>query len=175
MPLIINAEAFVPSASGALDTAIIADQFHEAMDIVLLTMGRDITLHLPPTKSRCLSSDCVFNSFYKRYVNAAGQVCENCKGEGFVIEPRYTVYRANIRWADEAYNEARSIQESQPYGRLGVDFVRTKTVATSFDHVKQSQMATIDGLNVQLHEEPRYTGFAGELFYVVAWWKKVNK
>jgi hypothetical protein len=175
MPLIINTQDFVSTASGVLDSTAVAAQFHESMDVVLLTCGRDIIVHLPPTKSRCISSDCVFNVTYKRYINIYGQVCENCKGEGFVVEPRWTSYKANIRWTDEPYNESRSIQESQSFGRIGADFVRTKTVLTSFDHIKVSQMATIDGLNVQLHEEPRYTGFGGSLFYVVAWWKKVNK
>lgn len=170
MGLIINSQDFISTASGVLSQSDLASQFRESMDIVLLTCGRDVTLHLPPTKAKCTSSDCVFNSFYKKYVNANGKICDDCRGEGFVIEPRYTIYKANIRWTDEPYYQSNG-QEKVDVGRMGQDFVRTKMVKEAFTHIKQSVGATIDGINVELFEEPRYTGFAGSLFYCVAWWK----
>lgn len=174
MGLIINAQDFVSTASGVLNQSDLAAQFHESMDVVLLTCGRDVTIHLPPTKAPCTSSDCAFNSFYKKYISSAGKVCDDCRGEGFVLEPRWTIYKANIRWTDEPYL-TRNGQERVEIGRIGADFARTKMVKESFDHIKQSVGATIDGINVELFEEPRYTGFAGELFYCVAWWKVAGR
>jgi len=174
MGLIINAQDFVSTASGVISQSDLATQFHESMDVVLLTCGRDVTVHLPPTKSPCTDADCTFNSFYKKYVNAAGTVCASCRGEGFVIEPRYTVYKANIRWTDEPYT-TRDGQERLEIGRMAADFARTKMVKEAFGHIKQAVGATIDGINVELFEEPRYTGFAGSLFYCVAWWKVAGR
>lgn len=170
MANILNAQTFATAASGALDQTSLASQFREAMDTVLLTCGRDVLLHLPPTKSPCVSDDCVYNSFYKKFVSQAGKVCETCRGEGFTLEPRHTTYKANIRWTDEPYY-GRDGKEQVEAGRIGADFVRTKMVKEAFNHIKEAKGATVDGLNVELLEEPRLTGFAGSLFYCVAWWK----
>ena len=109
-------------------------------------------------------------------MGANNKVCEVCKGQGFLIEPRQTVYVANIRWTDEPFNEStRHIQERHIVGRLGQNFCRTKMQVTARDHVRQSVGATIDGIDVELFEEPRVTGFNGSLLYVVSWWKVANR
>jgi hypothetical protein len=171
---IINAQTFATAASGALDQTSLAEQFREAMDTVLLTCGRDVIVHLPPSKLPCVSSDCVFNSFYKKFVSQAGKVCETCRGEGFIIEPRHTTYIANIRWTNEPYYNPNG-EERAVAGRIGADFVRTKMVKEAFNHIKQARGATVDSIQVELLEEPRLTGFAGSLFYCVAWWKVAGR
>ncbi len=175
MAIIPNSQSFNPAASGTLISSLSA-QFHASMDTVLVGMGRDVTIHLPPTKTPCPSSECVFNSFYKRYMGTNEKICEACKGQGFVVETRQTVYTANLRWTDEPFNESRrNIEEKQPVGRMGQNFLRMKTVAVSHDHIRQSIGATVDTINCELFEEPRYTGFGGQLFYVISWWKVVNR
>ena len=147
------------------------------MDTVLTGLGRDITIHLPPSKSPCPDITCKFNSTYQRYVGTNGKICETCRGQGFLVEGNQTIYIANIRWTDEPFNEStRNIQEAFPPGRLGANFVRTKTVASSMDHLRQSVGATVDGINVELFMEPRFTGFgAAPLLYTITWWKVVNR
>ena len=175
MAIILNNQTFNPSASGDAIQGL-TDDFHAAMDTVLLGMGRDVIIHLPPAKSPCPSPDCVFNSFYKRYMGTNEKVCEACKGQGFVVETRQTVYLANLRWTDEPFNESRrNIEEKQAVGRMGQNFLRMKTVASSHDHIRQSIGATVDTINCELFEEQRYTGFGGQLLYVVSWWKVVNR
>ena len=104
------------------------------------------------------------------------KICEDCKGQGFVVEPRQTVYKANLRWTDEPFNEStRNIQEIGTPGRLGSNFLRMKTVQVSQVHIRESIGASVDGINLELFEEPRYTGFGGQLLYVISWWKVVNR
>jgi len=174
MPLIPNSQTFHASASGT-DISAMADNLQECMDSVLLGAGRNITVHLPAGKTPCSSSSCVFDSLYKRYIGENGILCEVCKGQGFIVEPRYTLYVANIRWATEPFNQSsRGTEELYSPGRLGANFVRTKMVASAYDHIKESIGATIDGRNVELFEEPRQTGFGDNLFYTVCWWKANN-
>lgn len=149
-----NSQSFIAGASGIVGGTTMQDMFQTAMDGVMVGLGRDVVVHLPPSKSPCASSDCIYNSTYQRYIGRDGKICETCRGQGFVLEPRWTVYRANIRWTDEPYNEARNPQEKYEPGRLGQDFVRTKFVAAAFDHIKQSVGATIDGVDVELFEQP---------------------
>lgn len=146
------------------------------MDTVLTGLGRDITIHLPPSKSPCTDVDCKYNSTYQRYTGTNGKICETCRGQGFLVESRQTIYIANIRWTAEPFNESTGVQEKFPAGRVGVNFVRTKTVATSKDHIRESIGATIDTTNVELFREPRQTGFGRDpLLYVISWWKVVNR
>lgn len=146
------------------------------MDTVLVGLGRNITIHLPPSKGPCPDITCKYNSTYQRYIGTNGKICETCKGQGFLVEGRQTIYVANIRWTSEPFNQATNILEKFPAGRVGVNFVRTKTVASSKDHVRESIGATIDGNNVELFREPRTTGFgASPLLYLISWWKVVNK
>jgi hypothetical protein len=177
MGYISNGQSFMAGASGVIGTSVQQDAFQTSIDAVLVGLGRDITLHLPPAKAPCTSADCKFNSFYKRWVTTTGQPCESCRGNGFILEPRYTSYRANIRWTNEPYNQGNSQQEAdyQQFGRVGVDFCRTKMVVAAYDHIKESVGATIDGTNVELFDEPRKTGFGNRLMYTVAMWKVANR
>ena len=176
MAIIVNNQSFSPNASGITISGLAGD-FRTAMDTVLLGLGRDITIHLPPGKNACPDVNCVFNSTYKRYTGANGKICDTCKGQGFLIEPMQTIYLANIRWTNEPFNETtRDIEEQHVVGRIKQNFVRTKTVAIAFDHIIQSIGATIDGIDVELYQEPRRTGFgAAPLLYTVAWWKAMNR
>jgi hypothetical protein len=175
MGLISNSQSFYPGASGLVGGTALENSFKSAMDSVLVGLGRDITIHLPAAKSECPAVNCDYNSTYDRFMGTNGKICETCRGQGFVVEPRWTIYRANIRWTEEPYNEAKSSQEKFEPGRLGVNFVRTKMVASAFDHIKQSIGATIDGVDVELHEQPRTTGFGNQVLYTVCWWKVVNR
>lgn len=175
MAIINNLQTFVSGASGVVNTT---DQiFKKSMDTVINDLGRDITIHLPPSKAPCPSADCRFDSFYKKYVSANNSICSECKGVGFYYENRRTIYKANIRWSDLPFNESSSFSESlnMEAGRIGVNFVRTKTVAASFDHLKQSIGATIDGIDVELFNQPRYTAWGPNLLYVVTSWRVVNR
>lgn len=175
MGLIPNNQSFIAGASGTVGGTALENQFQTAMDAVVIGLGRDVTVHLPPAQMECTAPGCTFNPFYQKYATPSGALCEVCRGQGFIIEPRWTIYRGNIRWTEEPYNEARSIQEKHEPGRLGQNFVRTKMNVAAFDHLKQSIGATIDGVDVELHEEPRKTGFGSRLLYTVAWWKVANR
>lgn len=175
MAIIPNSQSFGTLPSGQI-TSLRTD-FQNAIDTVLTSLGRDITIHLPASKSPCPDITCVYNSTYQRYTGASGKICETCKGQGFLVETNQTIYVANIRWTNEPFNESnRNIQEAFVPGRLGANFVRIKTVASSKDHIRESIGATIDGVNVELFREPRHTGFgATPLLYVISWWKVVNR
>lgn len=176
MTLIGNLQSFTAGASGIIGAGA-QQQFKRAMDTVMTDLGRDITVHLDPAKMDCTDPDCAYDSFYKRHISVNGQVCQTCKGQGFIYEPRQTIYRANIRWTDEPFNlSARGlpVEDGLEFGRFGVNFCRTKTVESSFNHIKGSIGATIDGINVELVENPRYTAF-GNILYVVSIWKEVDR
>ena len=175
MTLINNSESFHPNASGNLISNL-RDSFEAGIDGVLLSLGRDITIFLPPQKSPCTSADCTFNSTYRRYMGKDGKVCETCRGQGYILDTRETIYRANIRWTNEPFDESDSIKEKFEAGRVGFNFCRTKTKHVSFNHIRQSIGANIDGINVELLREPRQTGFGDSpLLYVVAWWRVVGR
>lgn len=175
MVLVPNNQAFNADASGTLISSL-AGEFKTAMDTVMLG-GRDITIHLPAQKSPCPDASCRFVSVggYRKHIRNDGQLCRTCRGQGFFFEQRQTVYRANIRWTDEDLANSLNTGQDTVAGRTTEALVRTKTVADSFNHIQQAIGAQIDGVPVELWGEPRYTGFGGSVFYVVAFWKRTNK
>jgi hypothetical protein len=175
MGQISNSQSFIAGASGVLGTTAQQNTFKRAIDSVMVGLGRDFTIHLPPAKSPCTSTDCRYNSMYERWIGANNKACEACRGQGFTLEPRWTVYRGNIRWTDEAFNESTTTKELNEVGRIGQNFVRTKTVYSSLSDVRSAIGATIDGIDVLLHNEPRVTGFGDRMLYVVTFWKVANK
>ena len=172
MSIISNFQSFHASASGTLLSGL-SDIFKQQMDTVLLG-GRDITLHLPPAKSVC-TGGCKFNSTYKRYMGANQALCQSCKGDGFIKETRQTIYRANIRWTDEPLGASNTTGEDTVAGRVYSSLIRTKTVIESYDHILQADSATIDGIPCILWNDPRLTGWDGNLYYVISFWQKANK
>jgi hypothetical protein len=175
MSIISNLQSFTSGASGVIGPTAKAN-FKRAMDTVMVDLGRDIEVHLEAARTDCTDPDCEYDSFYERHMSSTGAVCDTCKGQGFYVEPRQTFYRANIRWTDEPFNLNRFGSKSErnmEFGRFGVNFVRTKTVETSYDHIKRSIGATIDGINVELFEQPRYTAF-GDVLYVVTFWQVMS-
>lgn len=165
--LIPNSQLFSSFSSGLIPAAA-HNQFKERMDGVLYGMGRDITIHLPPSKAKC-SSGCVFNQTYRKFTDATNQLCQDCKGEGWLMEHRQTAYKANIRWTNQPYGDDNNVV------RTSENFVRTKTVAASINHIKASVGATIDGVNVEILQQPRTTGFgATPLLYCITVWKVVD-
>lgn len=165
--LVPNSQLFSSFSSGLIPAAS-RNQFKERMDGVLYSLGRDVTIHLKPSKAKCLSG-CVFNQTYKKWTDQSNQLCDSCKGEGWTMEHRQTIYKANIRWTNQPWGDDNNI------ARTSENFVRTKTVASAFNHIKDSVGATIDNVNVELLQEPRTTGFgASPLLYCVAVWKVVD-
>lgn len=174
MPEIPNSQNISATSSGAIDFSTLSSLFKTNMDTVLVG-GRDITLHLPPSKDPCTDPNCSFNSFYKKYMGNNGQVCQTCGGQGFIYEHRWTVYRANIRWTNEPFDNLRGQKEEiGTLSREDANFVRTKTVIESYDDIRNSKSASVDNIHVELVREPRKIGFAGNLHYVVSWWKVIN-
>jgi hypothetical protein len=131
-------------------------------------------LHLPPQKSSCPGA-CKFNSAYKKFIGTNGQLCRECKGSGFLLEPRQTLYRANIRWTDEPLDKSNRTGQNTTAGRVFTSLVRTKTVIESYDDILKSIGATVDGEPVKLFNNPRKTGFGNKLMYVVTFWEITNK
>lgn len=170
MAIIPNGQQFSAFASGLIPTAIY-NTFKQHMDGVLYGLGRNITIHLPPAKNRCLSN-CQFNSTYKRFTNANNQICADCRGDGFVFEQRQTIYKANIRWTHNPFNDAILDGDSTVGARNSRAFVRTKTVYDSYENIMKSIGATIDGINVKLQNDPQITSFGPNNLYVVTIWKK---
>ncbi|MHA2063196.1 MAG: hypothetical protein ACXABY_02325 [Candidatus Thorarchaeota archaeon] len=172
MTVIPNNQVISPQASGTLLSAM-APVFKAQMDTVLLG-GRNITLNLSPGQTEC-PSGCRYNSTYNRYLGLDGKACRGCAGRGFLVEPRQTIYLANIRWTNEPLPSARAGGEDSPGGRVSENLIRTKTVIESLDHIKSALSANIDGVDCVLWEEPRPHGWGGQLFYVTAFWKKSDK
>jgi len=172
MVLVPNNQSFAPGASGTIVTSS-STVFRTQMDSVLLG-GRNITLHLPPNKTQC-PAGCKFNSTYNKFIGVNSAICGACKGEGFILEPRQTIYRANIRWVDETLASPRSGGEDTPGGRVFESTVRTKTVVESYNHILNCMGADIDGVKCTLWGDPRQTGWNGQLYYVISFWKKSNK
>lgn len=174
MTVVSNNQSFYATASGSTIQGL-ANQFRNGMDTVLLGMGRNITLHLEPSKQRCPSGSCRFNDTYKKFIGSNGQVCRTCGGDGYLIEPRQTVYIANIRWIDKDLLNAKTGGDGTPAGRVYDADVRVKTVAASFEDIKNCIGATIDGIPVKLKTDPRQTGFGGQVFYVISYWERTGK
>ena len=172
MTTVANNQTFSTSASGNTISGL-SSQFRTAMDSVLLGVGRDITLHLPPAKMPC-PIGCRFNQTYNKFIGANGQPCRSCGGDGFLFEPRQTSYTANIRWITDPLNPASVGGQATIAGRIFAADVRTKMVVAAHNHILESIGAEIDGIPVKLVTDPVPTGFGGSLFYVVAFWEKKN-
>lgn len=174
MAIVVNSQSFAAGASGTVMQSA-AGQFQEAMDSVILGMGRDVTVHLPPSKSRCPTQTCRFNDTYQKFIGPDGQLCRTCGGQGYFLEPRQTVYLANIRWINNPLANTKTGGEATPAGRVYEGDVRTKMVAAAFNDIRNCIGAEIDGIPVKLIQQPRYTGFGGNLYYVIAFWEETNK
>jgi len=172
MTIISNDQTFSSSSDSSLGANLLA-QFKAAADTVLQA-GRDITIHLQPSKSNCPAA-CRFNSSYKKYMGTSGGPCKACGGVGFIYEQRQTIYMANIRQIKEPFDNAKSGGQDTPAGRVSQKLTRTKTVIESYDHIIKSLGATIDGEEYKLWDEPAKTGFGGTLLYVVTTWQKMDK
>jgi len=172
MAIIPNNQSFHPQASGTLISGL-SSIFKQNMDTVLLG-GRDIIIHLPPKKTPCVAG-CKYNSTYKRYMGNNQALCPSCKGDGFKKETRQTIYRANIRQTDEPLSDSVTSGEDTVGGRVYRTLISTKTVIESYDHILQSEGATIDGIHCTLWNDPRTTGWNGQLYYVISYWQKANK
>lgn len=170
MAIVPNNENLTPSIPGLISGVQAA--FKNAMDS-LVSGGGSITLDLPATRSVCPGL-CRYNATYKMYMGANGELCQECKGAGFINEPRQTVYSCNKRWTNEPLDQSETGGKDTPAGRIYGNFVRTKTVIESFDHIQQCLGATIDNSKVKLYREPRKTGLGDQLYYVIAWWERVN-
>ncbi len=173
MTIISNSQSFSANSNASMGANLLA-QFKASADTVLQA-GRNITIHLPPSKESCPGTSCRFNSSYKKWIDDAGGFCKTCGGQGFLLEQRQTVYIANIRQTDEPFDNVKTGGQDTPAGRVSQKFARTKTVIESYDHVIKSVGATIDGEEYKLDHEPKKTGWGGTLLYIVTFWKKVDK
>lgn len=173
MGLIVNNESFSTNASGVLVTQY-TSIFKDNMDSLLIG-GWDFTIDLPAHKTDCPSPACKYNPTYERYVDVNGGPCRACTGRGFILEPRWTVYKCNRRWTNEPFDQSENTGEKTIGGRVLGNFIRVKTVAAALDHIKQSIGGQIDGVKVKLYKEPRLTGWGGSNLYVVSWWEVMNK
>lgn len=173
MAEVSNSESFDAQSSPTLVSGLDAI-FKRNMDSVLRG-GRRITLDLPPAQTDCPSSSCKYNPAYDKYQGVDNSICRACKGQGFIFEPRYTLYTSNIRWTNEPLDKKKNTGEKTTGGRILGNYVRTKTVIQSFDHIEQCIGATIDGEKVKIYKEPRKTGWGDELYYVITWWERINK
>jgi hypothetical protein len=172
MAIVPNSQSFAAGASGTTITGL-ASQFRAAMDSVLYA-GRDVTVHLPPSKQQC-PTGCRFNQAYNKFIGTNGQPCRQCGGDGFLLEPRQTIYRANIRWISDKFDQSINGGQLTIGGRVFVADVRTKMDAVAHNHILESIGATIDGIPVKLATDPELTGFGGQVNYVVAYWQKANR
>jgi hypothetical protein len=172
MAEVSNNESFDPQSS-ATRVPNLQGIFKREMD-TLLRAGREIVIDLPPSRTNCPAS-CRYNPTYKKYQGSTGAICQECKGQGFLMDPRFTRYRCNRRWTNEAYDKALNTGQETTGGRIVGNFVRVKTVIDSFDHIERSIGATIDGVKVKLYKEPRKTGFGDQLYYVISWWERMGK
>jgi hypothetical protein len=172
MSIVVNGQQFSAFASGLIPPSLYSD-FKENIDGVLYGLGRDITVHLKPSKSRCPSL-CNFNSTYKRHTDSNNQICSTCRGDGFLFEQRQTIYRANIRWTHNPFNDAVLGGDNTVAARNSRAYVRTKTVYDSYADIMASVAATVDGINVQLQDDPQVTSFGPNNLYVVTIWRKTD-
>ncbi len=172
MGVVLNDQSFHLSSDGTLLPSLV-NKFKISMDTVLRG-GRNITIHLPPIKMSC-GGGCKFNSSYKKFTSPTGGLCTACRGEGFKLEQRQTIYKANIRQMKNPIEDIEVGGQQTTAGKLSQKIVRTKTVIAAFDHISGSIGATIDGEQYKLWAEPEKIGFGGTLLYCVARWKKMDK
>lgn len=172
MGQVANSESFAAGASGIITTNK-STLFRRKMDSLLLG-GTQITIDLPAGEQPCPSS-CKYNPTYGQYVGVNRRLCRSCSGRGFILEPRYTVYKCNRRWTNESLDQSENTGEKTIGGRIYGNFVRVKTVEAAWDHIHQSLGASIDGVKVKLYQGPRRTGWNGNNLYIVSWWERVNK
>jgi hypothetical protein len=173
MGLIPNNQTFIAGASGTIVTDK-STVFRRRMDSVLLG-GWNITIDLPPGQSDCPSPRCRYNPTYERYQDINGGPCRDCKGQGSIVEPRYTIYKCNRRWTNEPLDQSENTGEKTVAGRVFGNYVRVKTVGAAWEHIQNSIGATIDGVKVKLYREPRRTGWGGTNLYIISWWERANK
>lgn len=172
MSIVPNNQSFDSASNSTLLSGLVG-KFKIAMDTVLQG-GRNITIHLPPLKSICPSA-CKFNSAYKKFTSSTGGLCPDCRGEGYKLEQRQTIYMANIRQIKQPIDNPDGDGQDTNAGRVSQKTVRTKTVIAAYDHIVSSIGATIDGEQYKLDTEPEKIGFGDTLLYAVTLWKKMDK
>jgi len=177
-------DAILP-VPGRYLTATLKQQYQNAISQIIADMGREVTLHLPPTESGC--PNCKFISMGGRSQNVYnasnpfpagpynrqfpnGVRCSVCNGEHVIKTVKTAIWRATVVKRPEDYEYTEG-------GPLPENVALTKFRTEAWDDVCNCVRATIDGLDYDRLSEPYKRGMGNEaddLKFVECFWKRVT-
>ncbi len=174
-------ESSLPEYGGLIGNDVIK-QFKTYMDQILVDLGRQIILNMPPSRQDC--PNCGYDSIRKRSNNrynnnnpnplgplhkefADGQRCPVCNGQGILNTTRSVNYTAAI---SKTIKE-REI-EDHDIGTFNPNMVKTTTILSSFSDILSCVSASIDGQSYKLIGKPIKAGLR-DLIRVKAYWELI--
>lgn len=172
-------------------TAEVKDTFNSSLQQLMSDLGRTIWIHLQPYQQNC--PNCLWDNRTQKSANRYrsinpnpigplnkpfqdGQRCPVCNGLGKLNTPRNQWYTALISKDPKQFSRDRDYQNmNHPPGKDLANIIKTLTLALSFDHIRDSKFATIDGFQYQLLMQPVRTGLGNsndDLKYVKSFWQR---
>lgn len=161
-----------PDGAGEFDWPNLEDCYNDAMDSSFAALGRNIVLHLTPTRVidtsgvQASTSALHYNPFGGRAPRRAPNIISTTRQPAVIMTHRDVTYPAHIKHGpvDEDDNNGVVLLRGE---------VQLTTVIESLDHVEAAETATVDGRRYNL-EWARPIGLQ-QLRYVISKWKRVNE
>lgn len=160
----VNNNQDLTASSGISFGSTFDSLYHSMIDNAMAEIGENITLHLPPGRTACTDSQCSYDPFQGR----ATRYCPTCRGTGFIVTTRDTIYKAQITVGP------RELDDNNPAGRLEVNECRITTVIESYEDLRKTERFTVRGEKYQLKSGPKIVGFNTPR-YIISILERVNE
>lgn len=146
------------------NTAGLESTYEAYMDAMLLNLGRDITIYLPPAVSQSTANPEQLNPWMlsqdPRTANASDGT------DGLVVEPIYVVYKAHI------VHGPREPLPDMPF-RLDKGDVQLTTVFGSMEDMNRAIEIEVDGMKFDMRKQTvRPIGLSTPKYLISVWTRK---
>jgi hypothetical protein len=143
------------------------DSLYESyMDTLLSSLGRNITVYLPPGISQTATNPGQFNPWLRSKDQRMSGASEG--GDGVVVEPIYVIYKAHIVHGPVA------LTKDIPFA-LDIGDVQITTVIGAYDDLSNAVEIEVDGYKFDIKKNDiRPIGFATHKYLISVWTKKAG-
>lgn len=140
--------------------------YEQYMDAMLNSIGRNITIYLPPSVTESTVNKAQYNPFTGQKDPRLGNAGEGPTGKSIV--PTYVIYKAHV------VHGPRAPTQDIPWD-LNEEDVQLTLVIGALDDVKKAVEVDVDGIKyVQKSKDIRQVGLTTPKYLITLWSRKVK-